>query len=470
HHDFTHWSRIASLCLGPLLGVLAFLLVGDVPLEQLPADGRVMLGLFVLAAVYWITGAIPPFATGLLVIGIGALLIGLPAESGRPFDAPAGESHIRGWTDFISPAAAPVVVLMLGGFVLSHASHVTGIDRLMARWVLRPFAGSPRGLVLGVLVVSGGLSMWMSNTATAAMVTVMLTPIIERLGPGGSRFGRGLMLAVPIGANLGGIGTPIGTPPNAIVFGALRAAGVDITFLDWMLFAVPLTAVLLLLAWGVLVLLYPPEPGLRVSLDEIKPDPRDLTVRTWVAGVTFLVTVGLWVTGPWTGIPIGATALVPLVVFPACGLLSAAQVNQLEWNILLLIAGGLALGKGMEDTGLASWMVAAAPIDGLPPVAVLSALLGASLLLSTVMSNTATANLLAPIALGAAASVGLGDTQVGVAVALGASLAMGLPVSTPPNAIAFSSGCVSATDFLKAGGLIGLVGGVLGVIVCAVAL
>ncbi len=471
HH--AHRARVAALLAGPLLGLTAFLMVGDAPLEQLPADGRVMLGLFVLAAVYWMTSAIPPFATGLLVIGLGALLIGYPAENARPFDAPAGTSVVKGWTDFVTPAAAPVVVLMLGGFVLSHAAHVSGIDRALARLVLRPFVGSPRRMLLGVLLVSAGLSMWMSNTATAAMVTLMLAPLVDRLGDQlgdrstPTKFGRGLLLAVPIGANLGGIGTPIGTPPNAIVFGMLRGAGVDISFLGWMLFAVPLTLVLILLAWGVLSVLYPPEPGVQLSLDEVEPEQRAFTWRTAVTAATFVVTVGLWVTGPWTNLPIGATALIPLVVFPAFGLLTASQFNKLEWNILLLVAGGLALGKGMEDTGLAAWMIGAVPIEGLSPMLVMAALLFASLLLSTLMSNTATANLLAPIALGAAAGVGLEPLQAAVGVALGASLAMGLPVSTPPNAIAFSSGILRVSDFLRTGIAIGLVGGAMGVVVCS---
>ncbi len=466
------WLRFLAIAAGPLLGVLAFLLVGDVPSEDLSADGKIMLAVFVLAAVYWITSAIPPFATGLLVMGLGALLIGYPAETLRPFDAPAMDSEVRSWTDFVSPAAAPVVVLMLGGFVLSHAAHATGIDRILARIVLRPFAGSASLLMLGVLVVSGWLSMWMSNTATAAMVTVMLTPLVERMGAGQSvsRFGRGLLLAVPVGANLGGIGTPIGTPPNAIVFGAMRAAGVDISFAGWMLFALPVTAVLILIAWRVLLFFYPPEADQQVSLDDIKPDARDFTWKTWLTAITFTVTVGLWITSPLTDLPIGAVALIPLVVFPAFGLLTAPQINQLEWNILLLIAGGLALGKGMEETGLAAWIIEQLPIAGLPAIAVLAALLACALLLSTLMSNTATANLLVPIALGAAGGIGLEPMQAGVAVALGASLAMALPVSTPPNAIAFSSGILRVSDFLRTGIIIGVLGGTLGVGVCAFAL
>ena len=399
-----HWMRIAAVAAGPLLGVLAFLLVGNVPSEELSSDGKIMLGVFVLPAVNWITSAIPPYANGQLVMGLGALLIGYPAETLRPFDAPAMDSEVHSWTDFVSPAAAPVVVLMLGGFVLSHASHATGIDRILARLVLRPFASSPRMLMLGVLIVSGWLSMWMSNTATAAMVTVMLTPLVERMGSGErvSKFGRGLLLAVPVGANLGGIGTPIGTPPNAIVFGAMRAAGIDVSFAGWMLFALPLTAVLILIAWRVLLAFYPPEPDQQVSLDEIKPDGRDLTWKTWLTAATFTVTVGLWVTSPLTDLPIGAVALIPLIVFPAFGLLTAPQVNQLEWNILLLIAGGLALGKGMEETGLAAWIIELLPVAGLPAFAALAALLASALILSTLMSNTATANLLVPIALGAA--------------------------------------------------------------------
>ena len=479
-HERAHergWvARALLIAAGPLLGLGAFWAAALATGEALSADGAVMLGIFVLAAWYWITGAIPAFATGVLVMGLGALLIGFPAEEGRPFGADPGSSEVRSWTEFISPAAAPVVVLMLGGLILGHAAHETGFDRLLARVLLAPFAKSHASLLLGVLVVSGALSMWMSNTATAAMVVALISPACEALGTR-SNLRKRLLLAVAVGANIGGVGTPIGTPPNAIAFGALKAAGIEITFLGWMAFGVPLAAAMLLAAWGLLLWIMPdriddkPDASPAALLDT--PDAHRHTTRAgrWMmvtTGATFALTIALWVTGQWTGLPVAAAALVPLMVFTATGILTRRDINTLEWDTLLLIAGGLALGTGMESTGLAAWMVGGFDASTLPlPVAVL-ALAAVSMAMSTLMSNTAAANLLMPIAIGIAAGA-ISERQAAVAVALAAGLAMALPVSTPPNAIVHGVGGLRSTDFLRIGLSVGAIG-LLGVLAVTLAL
>jgi sodium-dependent dicarboxylate transporter 2/3/5 len=462
------WWPIASVGLGPVLGSLAFL-AAETTLpgrEGLTGDAKVMLGIFVLAAWYWTTAAIPPFATGVLIMGLGALFLGYPASDGRPFALPAGGSTVADWTDFIEPAAAPVVILMLGGFILGKAAHKTGFDNLLARVLLTPFAHSPAKLILGVLLVTAVLSMWMSNTATAVMMCTLVGPLCFSLEKS-SGLRRALLIAVPVGANVGGIGTPIGTPPNAIAFGALKAAGIEIDFLGWMTFAIPLVAVLLLVSWGAILVFYKFDDADReksTSLD--MPPPERGGLAALITAATFGFTVALWVTSPWTGLPIAAAALVPLMVFTASGIMSRNDINTLEWDILLLIAGGLALGGGMEATGLAAWMVDQIPLAGLPALAVILVVSTMTLVMSTLMSNTATANLLMPIALGLAGVAGgvpsgdaaLAPMQAGVAVALGASLAMGLPVSTPPNAVSFAAGGLAVRDFLRMGIIVGVVG------------
>lgn len=476
------WWPIVSVGLGPLLGALAFLIAETIlpNREALTPDARVMLAIFVTAAWYWTTAAIPPFATGVLIMGLGALLLGYPAEHTRPFDLPAGASTISGWTDFIAPAAAPVVVLMLGGFILGKAAHKTGFDAILAKLLLTPFAASPSKLVLGVLLVTAFLSMWMSNTATAVMMVTLVGPLCFSLNKA-SGLRKALLLAVPIGANIGGIGTPIGTPPNAIAFGALKAAGVDIDFLGWMLFAVPVVVVLITASWVLLMMLYKFDKADREASATLSmPPPERGGLAAVLTAVTFAATVLLWVTSPWTGLPIAAAALVPLMVLTALGVMTRNDINTLEWDILLLIAGGLALGKGMESTGLAAWLVDQIPLAGLPIIAVLFIIAAMTLLMSTLMSNTATANLVMPIAIGLAITPAIADTaaadtvaaagmlpiQAGVAVALGAGLAMGLPVSTPPNAVSFAAGGLTVGDFLRVGGFIGALGLVATIVVC----
>lgn len=475
------WWPIASVGLGPILGSLAFLAAGTVlpNNDALNADARVMFGIFVLAAWYWTTAAIPPFATGVLIMGLGALFLGFPAQDGRPFASPAGGSTIANWTDFIAPAAAPVVILMLGGFILGKAAHKTGFDSLLARGLLSSFAATPARLILGVLVVTAFLSMWMSNTATAVMMCTLVGPLCVTLDKN-SGLRRAILLAVPVGANVGGIGTPIGTPPNAIAFGALKAAGVDIDFLGWMIFGIPVVVLLLIVAWAALLVFYKFSDDDRAKSSSLEmPPPQRGGLSAVVTALTFSFTVFLWVTSPWTGLPIAAAALVPLMVFTASGIMTRTDINSLEWDILLLIAGGLALGKGMESSGLATWFVDQIPLAGLPAAAVIIVISSMTLLVATLMSHTATANLIMPIALGLAGATATGDagsaeatpailgvTQAGIAVALGAGLAMGLPVSTPPNAVSFAAGGMSVADFLRIGTIIGTIGLAATLVVC----
>jgi sodium-dependent dicarboxylate transporter 2/3/5 len=463
------WWPTISIMLGPILAAVAYSLGGLIPVTELPPDARTMLAIFVLAGWYWTSGAIPPFATAVMIMGLSVFLIGLDADGRASFNALGSE--VSGWREFIAPAAAPVIVLMLGGFVLGEAAHKHGIDRALAGVFIKPFAGSPPMLILGVLAVTATFSMWMSNTATAAMMTTLIAPIVGRMGEG-SKVGRALLLAVSVGANVGGMGTPIGTPPNALAFGSLMEAGYGISFMKWMLFAVPIVVVLLLVSWWFLVLTIPK--------DERK-QPMDLVWgglgespgwSQWVVSGTFALTVLMWVTSQWTHIPIAVTAMVPLVVFTATQLLNRKDINGLDWDIILLMAGGLCLGHGLEATHLASWFVGVIPFEIFGTAALVAVLATAALTMSTFMSNTASANLLLPIAVGIAAAIGDVETQqavtvsVAVAVALGASLAMALPVSTPPNAIVFATGQLKISDFVKTSVVISTLGLGIATVLC----
>ncbi|MEM1423669.1 MAG: DASS family sodium-coupled anion symporter [Planctomycetota bacterium] len=459
--------RFVSVVSGPTLGMIAYALGG-----ALEEPARVMLGIFTLTAVYWTLGTVPPFATAILCMTLMAFLLGIPAGAG--VDA----GGVTSWTDFIEPAAAPVIVLMLGGFVMGRTVHLVGVDRVLAGALIKPFARTPALTVLGVMLVTALLSMWMSNTATAAMMLAIVAPIAGQF-PAGANERKSLLVAIAVGANVGGMGTPIGTPPNAIAFAALKGAGVDVTFLDWLVVGIPGVALVLVLAWAALCRLYPwSSTGVEIAF----PAREGRTDwRVWTVGTTFVVTVGLWVTGAWTGLPVAAVAILPLMVFTVTGLLTRRELNSLEWDILLLIAGGLALGQGMTLTGLADWMVAQLPLGGLGAVATVAILGGATLTLSTFMSNTAVANMLIAIGIGLAAvpDAGASLAQIGITIALCASLAMGLPVSTPPNAIVFAGGQepgpdggqvpgVRTTDFLRVGAIVGLLGLLYAIVASAV--
>lgn len=486
-----HWWPIVALASGPLLGTLAFALVSPLDPAVMATPAKFMLAIFVWVATYWTLGSIPPFATGLLAVALMVFFLGVPAAEG--FVGADEGGGITGYQQFLAPAAAPVIVLMFGGFVLSKALHKHGVDKVLAVAFIKPFARDPRLLVLGVMLVSAVFSMWMSNTATAAMMITLIGPVLAQVDRA-SPLRKALVMAVPIGANVGGIGTPIGTPPNAIAFGALRGAGVDITFVGWLAFGLPVVAVLLAVGWSYLMLVY---RGGETKLEIEWPDPSTAPACVRSAGKvigglrplnvggatarrvclgTFAMTVLLWVSGSWTGLPIAAVALVPVVVFTATRLLDKDDINSLDWAILLLMAGGLALGAGMQASGLAEWIVSSVPLAGMSPMALLAVIGLLTLTLSTFMSNTAVANMLMAIGLGLAGTgvaasadgvEGVTALQLGVAVALSASLAMGLPVSTPPNAIAFSSGMITIPDFLRVGAAYAVLGVGSVVVVCA---
>jgi sodium-dependent dicarboxylate transporter 2/3/5 len=266
---------------------------------------------------------------------------------------------------------------------------------------------------------------------------------------------RGLVLAVPFAANIGGMGTPISSPPNAVAVGFLQQAGYEVSFLGWMLVAVPLAVGLLFFTWLLLAARFPAKTeGLTLQAGGGHLDARG----GYVLGV-ILVTIALWLTDALHGLPTAVVALLPAIAFTAPGLLGRRDFNNLQWHILVLIAGGIALGVGMQATGLDRILVEAVPTGKLY---VLAPLVLAALALSTFMSNTAASNLLLPLGISlAATTAGVGAIEAGVSIARVASAAMALPVSTPPNAIAYAHGVLESRDLLTSGVIVGIVAVVL---------
>ncbi len=434
----------------------------------LPPDvnelGRRTAAIFVVAAVFWATEAIPLFATSLLIVGLlivavagdGGLATKLPALSAWP--EADGQRVAIHYKSILASFASPVIMLFLGGFLLSRAVIKHGLDKVFAARMLRPFTGSPALLVFGVLGISAFFSMWISNTATAAMMIVIIAPLVKSL-PAKDRFHRALVLAVPFGANIGGIGTPIGTPPNAIAIGLLRSAGYQISFTDWMLLAVPLAVLLLVLAGIALLSIFPPEKGL-----QIEPVERSgrLDGRGRATLVLLVITIGLWLTSKWTGLSDAAVALLAATGLTTLGLLDRFDLRAIDWDVLILMWGGLALGDAMMSSGLVEYGMQLPLIDtlrGLPgPMGAFifaAFIVVVAMLLSTFMSNTATAALLIPMALQLVP--GSEGAQLAILGALACSCAMAMPVSTPPNAIAFATGQVPAVSLIRAGGLVSVI-------------
>ncbi len=413
--------------------------------EGLSSAGRAALGILIFAATLWIVEALPAFAVALLVIGLQVAILG---RQGGVF---AAEGDSKAWLVFVAPWASSLMWLFIGGFVLAHACSKTHLDRWLAGMLLGKLVSKPALLVLGVMGVTYVFSMFMSNTATAAMVMTMTAPVVASM-PKGSRLVKGLVIAVACGANLGGMATLIGTPPNAIAAGQLPE-GAKLNFIQWMGVALPPSLLLAAVAYGVVWRLWVKgETSGGAELIQEPANDKALRQRVIVM-VFFVITVGLWMSGSFIGISAPVASLIPIVGLAVTGVMTAEDIRKLPWDVLLLIAGGLSLGVGVKETGLAEWLAGQIP-SGLPPLGIAMAFAMVGLVLSNLMSNTAAAALLIPLA---GSLVGPENSRlVMVSVAFGCSAAMCLPISTPPNAIAYSSGRISARDFLIPGLVIGL--------------
>ncbi len=435
----------------------AAVIVGLLPsYTGLSAAGHWTLFILILAAGLWITEAIPAFAVGLLVIGLQIAILGRP--NGVFAKGP------QDWQMFIQPWASPLIWLFFGGFVLAKAIQSAGIDRIFARRIIHFVGQKPATVLLAVMAITFSFSMFMSNTATAAMMVGMVTSVIGSI-PNGDPFSKALLLGIAFSANLGGMATIIGSPPNAIAIGALGGI-TPVSFVKWMTIGLPPALVMAWLIWFYLLKRYPATSA-NVDLSGLEISSTEMSAgqpwkRILVLG-TFILTVVLWMTGPVHNIPTTVVSFIPIIVFTAIGVIGVKEIRGLHWDVLLLIAGGLSLGIGVSETGLAKWIVGLLPTDRLGVVTLGLMLAYFCGVLSNFMSNTAAANILIPVAL--AISVGF-EIHVVVPVALSASAAMCLPISTPPNAIVFSSGQLKSKDFIEGGIMVGIIAPVITVFWC----
>ena len=439
------------------------------PTKSFHIDGLTVIqqrtmAIFVFAALMWLFEVIPAWATS--VTTIVALLFAV-SDKGFLVDVSGTTVNYK----FIMAAFAdPVIMLFLGGFVLAIAASKVGLDAYLARTLLHIFGSKPKYVLLGLLLVPGAFSMFMSNTATAAMMLAFMAPVLKNL-PKDSAAPAALTLAIPIAANFGGLGTPIGTPPNAIALGALTKVGIDISFGSWVIHMVPFVILLLIIAWIVLMLFFPMKMDkLEIEIESDAKFDRNF----WIVAITMPVTILLWVTEGWTHFDSNIVALVPFAVFAITGVFKEEDFSKIEWHILWMVAGGFALGTCLNQTGLANVLINAIPFTHWPAVLVI---IGAGLimyLLSTFISNSSAASLLMPVLAVVSTAIKGELTALGGAaslilyVAICCSLAMTLPISTPPNAIAASTGMIKTSQMVKVGLILGVIGGVLGYVLLRV--
>lgn len=434
-------------------------------IQNLTVIQQRIIAIFAFATLMWVMEVVSSWATSL---GIIILMLLFTSDSGIKFMM-TGENlgNPLSHKSIMATFGDPVIMLFIGGFVLAIAAAKTGLDAQLAKVLLKPFGTKSENVLLGFILVTGLFSMFVSNTATAAMMLAFLTPVFKQLPPEGK--GRiALALSIPLAANLGGMGTPIGTPPNNIALKYLNdpeGLNLGLGFGEWMLIMVPLVAVLLFIGWGLLRVLFPfTQKTIELEIDGGMKKGKN----AWIVIVTFCLTVLLWLTDSLTGINSNTVALIPVVVFAMTGVLTKYDLEEINWSVLWMVAGGFALGYGLNASGLAENAVESIPFGDFSPVVILAISGIICYLLSNFISNSATAALLMPILAVVCNAMGdkldsIGGTPtVLIGVAVAASSAMILPVSTPPNALAFSTNLVQQKDMVKIGVIVGIISMVIG--------
>lgn len=416
----------------------------------LSPDQRAVAFIFLVAVGLWMTEAVPAFAVGLLIMGYLVYVLGSPLLV----------DEVRDSRIYLDTWSSPVIWLILGGFFMAAGLARTGLDRQVFGLALRLAGTRPDRVLLAIMLVTAIASMFLSNTSTSAIMIGAVLPFVQRAGPN-EPFSKALLLAIPLAASVGGMGTIIGSAPNAISAGVADRFGGGPNFIEWMVYGLPLALALVFIGWRMLLRRYRPTVG-DISADfGLVDEPRDSTrrQRLVVAGITAL-TILLWTTTPLHGLHVSVISLIPIVGLTMTQVLGAKDVRALPWDTLMLVAGGLSLGAAVVDTGLAEvFAEGLALVTGAGSFAlVLLTMALLTVLLSNFMSNTATVSLMLPVAV---ALVPGREVEMCLVLGLSASCALLLPVSTPPNAVAYSTGLLEGRDLRLGGIVIGLLGPVL---------
>jgi len=450
-----------GLIAGPLLLVAMLLLPAPESMSQAAWHVAAVAALMV---VWWISEALPIAATALLPIVLFPLL---------------GVTDIAGAT---TPYANPLIYLFLGGFIIALGMERSGLHRRIALNIIQRVGTQPKAIIAGFMLAAAFLSMWVSNTATAMMMLPIALSVIRLVEHDDedqgirSGFAVVLLLSLAYACNIGGLGTLIGTPPNALLAAyLLDSHGLEIGFAQWLLVGLPLVVIALPLVFFLLTRLILP-PGLdelpggeELIRDELDRSGRMDRAEQQVAAI-FVLTAGLWITRPllesWlpglsdTGIAIFGALL--LFVVPVDWrnwrfVLSWSDTTRLPWEVLILFGGGLSLASGISDSGLAEWIGQAfQQLDGLSVIVLIGLSVGAVIFLTEVTSNTATAAAFLPILGSVAVGMGLDPIVLAAPAAVAASCAFMLPVATPPNAIVYGSGRVTIPQMARAGFFVNL--------------
>jgi sodium-dependent dicarboxylate transporter 2/3/5 len=424
-------------------GVLALITV--LPLDLEPKIQHA-LATFVCVSLLWTLGGLPLPVTALLVPVLLTFYGIFPVPS-----------------DALTPFADPVVFLLMGGLILAAAFRKHGVDRRLAYYVISKLGGDIPKVLLSFMLVAAVLSMWISNTATVALLIPVVVGIAARVTAEKGRLSVLFLIGIGIGSAIGGMATVTGSAPNAVA-SALIAQQTTWTFVDWMKIGFPTSMMLLVLSWYVLLRVFPVNTK-RLDIGPIKTELREMGALTSGEKKTmgvFVPTVILWVAGASIGEIFGfepgfmsatIVALAAAVLLFLTRTLDWQDARSISWDIFLIIGAGLALGKGLQVSGAAQWMadMIAGATGGITILLVMLVIALVSIALSNFMSNTATAAILAPVLISVAADMGVDLKFLVLACGLSVSLSFITPIGTPPFTLIFSTGMVTRRDLARGG-------------------
>lgn len=433
--------------------IIAFSLAYWLNTPEIDTAQLYVLFLLFLSIGLWVSEAVPPFAVGLLIFGFLVFALGGYYAEIDP------ENAAKSVTKYVETWSNSVIWLMLGGFVMAEAMQKVGLDKTLFEMTISKFGSKPRNVLLGIMLVTAIFSMIMSNTATTAMMIAAVIPFINTLDKG-APFSKALLVGIPAAASLGGMGTIIGSPPNAIAVDAMSNHGVQFGFLEWMTIGFPVAIILVLIMWVFLINRYVPKVstidlGFLKNTDSSPRYSKLFSIKRKIVSSVLLLTLVLWLTGNIHGIPASAVSLLPIMLLTLLGIVSGNDVRKLPWDTLMLVAGGLSLGLAIQETGLAEHYVKLLSNYNLNLYALMIVFSLLTIILSNFMSNTATTTILIPIAI---ILVSSNQVILPLVIGLSASAALFLPISTPPNAIAFSTGKLEQKDFRFGGIVAGIIG------------
>lgn len=424
-------------------------------IPSLGQEGTIMLGITMIAALLWMTEALSLGITGLVVILLQALTRILPLQQGLAF------------------IAHPVNAIVLVGFLLARSLVKSGLDKRISLHIIKGVGERTSRIMLGLMVASAFLSMWMSNTATTAIMVPIALGILGMVEaePLHSKLGKGMVIGIAYAANVGGMGTPTGTPANPITIAFLRdIVGIQLSFLDWLLYALPLVIVLIPMIWLMLLAIYPHEvkivPGGAQLVQRQLKQLGVVSRQEKKVLCIFALAIVLWLSDSFFPLPtdwlyLVAVFLTIFIVLPKVGTLSWQEAQGcIGWDVLFLVGGGLAMGSGLLGTGVIHWIADSLSIYitqvGLG-TAILIISASTALGITVFCSLSGTATTFVPLSIGLALGLGADPVIFAVVAGLSSSFAFILPANAAPNAIAYGSGYFKTIDMARSGVFVVLV-------------